>query len=424
MEHYDLIIAGAGPAGICAAIQSGRLGAKTLLVEKNGIPGGAITAAGIAEPGLFDAFGEQLIGGIGWELVASTLETEERELPDFSRPMVEALWKYQVKINPFLFACIAEKALLEANVRIAYHTMIAGAEQNNNSWDVSLCGKDGLYTVSGDMLIDCTGDANLTAIAGFEVVKDEVCQPGSANVVLSGIDHSKLDKETLAKAFIEAEKNGEIHYKDLGWFRTSAEQGNFLFLDRGGVNGNHIGFINACDSENKSAMECATHASILRAYRFLKKIKGMENLTISAFAPECGVRESRRIAGEYTMTKDDYLSGRSFDDALCYSFYYVDIHDMEKGLILEQISPGIRPQVSRQIMIPKGAVNFMAAGRIVSSDRPANSCLRIQASCMATGQVAAANAVCALQEKTAVGTVPVTMVKNILKQHGAIVPEN
>ena len=206
MEHYDLIIAGAGPAGICAAIQSGRLGAKTLLVEKNGIPGGAITAAGIAEPGLFDAFGEQLIGGIGWELVASTLETEGRELPDFSRPMVEALWKYQVKINPFLFACIAEKALLEANVRIAYHTMIAGAEQNNNSWDVSLCGKDGLYTVSGDMLIDCTGDANLTAIAGFEVVKDEVCQPGSANVVLSGIDHSKLDKEALAKAFIEAEK--------------------------------------------------------------------------------------------------------------------------------------------------------------------------------------------------------------------------
>jgi hypothetical protein len=75
-------------------------------------------------------------------------------------------------------------------------------------------------------------------------------------------------------------------------------------------------------------------------------------------------------------------------------------------------------------MIPKGAVNFMAAGRIVSSDRPANSCLRIQASCMATGQAAAANAVCALQEKAAVGTVPVTMVKNILKQHGAIVPEN
>ena len=134
------------------------------------------------------------------------------------------------------------------------------------------------------------------------------------------------------------------------------------------------------------------------------------------------MRESRRIVGEYTMTKDDYLSGRSFDDALCYSFYYVDIHDMEKGLILEQITPGTRPQVSRRIMIPKGAVRLMAAGRIVSSDRAANSCLRIQASCMAAGQAAGANTVCALRHGVAVGNAPLNEVRDVLRQNGAIVP--
>ena len=423
MENYDIIVAGAGPSGICAAIQTARLGAKTLLVEKNGIPGGAITSAGISEPGLFDAFGEQLISGIGWELVAETLRIEGRELPDFSRQMVEALWKYQVKINPCIFACVAEKAMLDSGVSISYHTMVGKAVEKNDSWELTLCGKDGLFEVSGEMLIDCTGDANLTKLAGYEVVAGDVCQPGSANVVLTGIDESRIDHEAMAAAFAEAEKTSAIHYKDLGWFRSAAEQGKFLFLDRHGVNGNHIGFINAADSEKKSAMECAAHASILRAYKFLKQQKGLENLSISSFSPECGVRETRRILGEYTMTKDDYLGGRSFADALCYSFYYVDIHDMEKGLILEQITPGTRPQMSRRIMIPKGAKRLMAAGRIVSSDRAANSCLRIQASCMASGQAAGANVFCALQTGTAVGDAPLEMVKKVLRDHGAIVPE-
>lgn len=424
MKNYDVMIAGCGPAGICAAIQAGRLGAKTLLVEKNGIAGGTITAAGIAVPGLFDAFGEQLISGIGWELVAETLRTEGRELPDFSREMVDALWKYQVEINPFIFACVAEKALLECGVEIAYHTMLAKVAEFPESWQVTLCAKDGLYDISAAMLIDCTGDGNLTALAGYQVMADAVCQPGSANVVLDGIDYEKINAAALSEAFLQAEAAGEIHYKDLGWFRNQVENGSFLFLQRGGTNGNHIGFINAADSPQKSAMECAAHASVLRAYKFLKRQKGLENISIKSFAPECGVRESRRICGEYIMTKDDYLSGRSFDDALCYSFYYVDIHDMEKGLILENITPGTRPQIPRRIMIPQGATKLMAAGRIVSSDRPANSCLRIQASCMATGQAAGANAVCALKHHSPVGGAPLDEVKEILRQHGAIVPEN
>ena len=89
MEHYDIIIIGGGVAGLCAAIQAARGGARTLLVEKNGMPGGTMTMADVAVPGLFSAWGRQVIAGIGWELVRKTLETEGRPLPDFSQPSRE-----------------------------------------------------------------------------------------------------------------------------------------------------------------------------------------------------------------------------------------------------------------------------------------------------------------------------------------------
>ena len=104
MKRYDVSVLGAGPAGICAALQSARLGASTLLIEKNGIPGGTITNAGVAIPGLFYAYGKQIIDGIGWELVRKTLLENGDPLPDFSRKMTEQVWTYAVEINPFLFA--------------------------------------------------------------------------------------------------------------------------------------------------------------------------------------------------------------------------------------------------------------------------------------------------------------------------------
>ena len=119
MEHYDIIIIGGGVAGICAAIQAARGGARTLLVEKNGMPGGTMTMADVAVPGLFGACGRQIIAGIGWELIRQTLETEGRPLPDFSLPMTQRHWHYQIDVNPLLFAALAERALLDAKADAA-----------------------------------------------------------------------------------------------------------------------------------------------------------------------------------------------------------------------------------------------------------------------------------------------------------------
>ena len=128
MERFDIAVFGAGPAGICAAIQAARGGARTLLVEKNGCVGGAISSAGVAVPGLFDAWGRQVISGVGWELVRKTLEANGDPLPDFSRRMTGDFWRGQIPVNSFLFVAIAEEELVRAGVTVRYHTMPGAAE--------------------------------------------------------------------------------------------------------------------------------------------------------------------------------------------------------------------------------------------------------------------------------------------------------
>ena len=112
--------------------------------------------------------------------------------------------------------------------------------------------------------------------------------------------------------------------------------------------------------------------------------------------PEVGFRESCRIEGETVITIDDYTSGRVFDDAVCYAFYPVDLHS-RSGVTPRPLARGTVPTVPLRALVPKGSRNIMAAGRCVSSDRLANSGLRVQASCMAMGQAAGATAALAVR---------------------------
>ena len=107
-------------------------------------------------------------------------------------------------------------------------------------------------------------------------------------------------------------------------------------------------------------------------------------------APECGIRETVTIQGEATITHEDYVSGRLWQDAVCYSFYPIDLHYARGGGIdTRPLQPGTVPTVPRGALVPRGSRRLLAAGRCLSSDREANSALRVQATCMACGQAAA-----------------------------------
>ncbi len=110
-QQVDVVVVGGGTAGTIAAIQAARAGAKTVLIEHGSQLGGTTTVGGVAFPGLFHAWGKQIISGIGWELVEQAVKMDGGELPDFARP-TRRHWEHQVLVNPFLYSILAEEACL------------------------------------------------------------------------------------------------------------------------------------------------------------------------------------------------------------------------------------------------------------------------------------------------------------------------
>lgn len=418
-ENFDVVVAGGGSAGLCAALQCAREGLKTLLVEKTGICGGAITLAGISYPGIFGVCGRQIIAGIGWELVHAALAEMNAPEPDFSRCNDGGNANGHIAINGFVFAALADQALIKAGAQVLFHTMPAAMKREENAWRITLCDKDGLHDIRCQIAIDCTGDANLVKMAGAAYREPEICQPGSLSVKVEGRpgalpENACLDE--LKQEYLAAVERGELCASDFGW------SGDFSLGPLFGNNCNHICGINAADSRRKTALEMAGRERVLRVLRFFRKQKGFENLSYILHSAECGVRETRTIIGEETVNGEDYIAGRKFPDAVCHAFYPVDLHDAQRGLIYQKLPAGVIPTVPRGALVPKGEQNLLAAGRILSSDRIANSGLRVQAVAMATGQAAGALAVLRHRMKLPTMQLPMAEVRALLEKHNAIVP--
>ena len=415
MKHYDVLVIGAGPAGIAAAIQAGRAGSTCAVVEKNGMPGGAITAAGIAAPGLFAVAGKQIIAGIGWELAVKSLRECGMPEPDLTQ-WDPVFWKNQIDINPVVFAAVCDREMLEAGVEILYHTMPGALKNEETFWRVTLCGKEGLYDVAANILIDCTGDANAVSLAGCETVEPPQCQPGTYSVRLSGTKSTRSEEE-LAEIFARECRKGSVRPSDLGWSKGFST----LFYERSGINGNHIAIQRAYTSEGRTRAEIEGRASVLRAYRFGKLQGGCTDLQMDFASWECGIRESRTIVGETRVTDDDYRSGRRFPDALCYAWYPMDRHEFD-FINARPLDPKVIPTVPRGALLPKGARRIAAAGRIISAEEGAIAGLRVQAVCFATGQACGAMAHLAVSRGQEMKDLPLADIRQLLRTHGAIVP--
>ena len=417
MDQYDVVVVGGGTAGTVAAIQSGRAGARTLLVEKNGMLGGTLTVGGVNFPALFYAWGRQVIAGIGWELVTATLGETDGDLPDFSD--VEAPhWRHHISVDKAVFAALADEAVLGAGVEMLLHAMIAGAAWNGDGWDVTVCTKSGLQPVRCRVLIDCTGDANAVSLAGFPVDQPDECQPGTLALRIGGYDVDALDMERISDAYKAAVREGVLNETDL-WQGLDAAPG---FLRGHGRNSNHVVGIYAATSEDRTQAEIEGRRLLLRLYRFFRSQPGLEGLRIEEICPEVGIREGGIIRGKKTITHDDYWGGRVWDDAVCYSFYPIDLH-LPVGVDTRRLPGGVVPTIPRGAMLPEGSRGLVAAGRCISGDRLANSAYRVEATCMATGQAAGAMAALSAERGVDVEALPIGDVHDLLRAHDAVVPD-
>ena len=414
--NVDVLVVGGGSAGHVAAIQAGRMGAKTVLLERNSQLGGTTTTGGVNFPGLFHAWGKQVISGIGWELVAKSVEIDGKELPNFSK-VPKSHPEHQVLINAELYTLLAEEACLDAGVSLAYYQFPQEVVESKEGWLVNVVGQGVQYQLRCRQIIDCTGGASVVGMLGFERRWSEVRQPGTHVVTYTGFDYDVVRENAalIQKMYDEAFAKGTLQKGDTWSGRIMGT----IMSTRGG--NNHIFGADSTNAATQTQTNLAGRKCVLRVLKFLKSIPGGENATIGIMRNETASRETFRIKGETTLTVNDYTSGRIFDDALSYSFYPIDLHD-EHGVKPKPLAHGTVPTIPLRALIPKGSKNLIVAGRCLSSDRLANSAARVQASCMGMGQAAAVTAALAARMNTTPLGVPLADIRQDLKTYHAIVP--
>ncbi|MCP4449852.1 MAG: FAD-dependent oxidoreductase [Planctomycetes bacterium] len=375
----DVLVVGGGAAGTIAAIQAARAGAKTVLIERGTQLGGTTTTGGVSFPGLFDAWGKQIIAGIGWELVRDSVALDGGTLPDFSK-VPQHHWQNQVRVNPFLYAILAEEKCEQAGVQIAYYEFPQATTPTDTGWQVDCAGFGTQRRVQCKQIIDCTGGAEVVGMLNLPRLREEETQPGSMLFMLD-------------KANSPGRPNGP---------------GSGLL--------NSL-YVHGADS---SSSRTVTEANLKGRRAVLDQVRRSKK-RLMHLQPEASFRESYRIQGETVIRVEDYTAGRVFDDAVCYAFYPVDLHNRD-GVKPKPLVRGTVPTIPLRALVPKASRHIMVAGRSVSSDRLANSGLRVQASCMAMGQVAGVTAALAVQKHTTPLNVPLGDIRALLLKHDAIVP--
>jgi hypothetical protein len=250
-----------------------------------------------------------------------------------------------------------------------------GDARSKKGWQVDCAGFGTKRRILCRQIIDCTGGAEVVGLLGFNRLREEERQPGSFLYML-----------------------GEAHEP--------------------GRNQIHRLYVHGADSTNSRT---ATQANLAGRKSILEKVR-QEKKRLMHLQPETGFRESYRIEGETMVTVNDYTTGRVFDDAISYAFYPVDLHT-RAGVKPEPLKPGVTPTIPLRALIPKGSRDLIVAGRCVSSDRLANSGLRVQAACMGMGQAAGVAAALASKAGSTPLEVPLDEIRQKLREHGQIVPE-
>lgn len=420
----DVLVAGGGPAGVVAAVQAARAGASVLLIEKCGQLGGTTTSGGVDFPGLFHAWGRQVIAGAGWEWVARAVREAGGAMPDFTQWRGVRHWRQQIRVNAPVYAAVADDLVKDSGARLLLHSMPAAvASDPDGGWRVALCCKEGLRVARARVLVDCTGDANLVRLAGLPTRRNERLQPGTLVMRASGYDFDKLTAQELARMeadFAAAVASGAMRRSDFQ--ARERPVAGFLF-GRGG-NSMHVPGVDGSTSEGRTEAEVRARAAMLRIVRFFRGYPFMGDFRIEWCAPECGIRETVTIEGELEVAAADYVSGRRWPDAVCHSFYPIDVHstDGKGGIDTRPLAEGIVPTMPLRALLPKGGRNLIVAGRCACGDQESSSAFRVQASAMAMGQVSGAVAALAALGRCELRDVPLETLKCTLREHGAIVP--
>ena len=436
--EYDLVVAGGGPGGSAAAICAARLGLKVLLVEATGCLGGMGTS------GLVNAFdpmanGERmLVGGYMRELV-ETLYSR-----GFLQPGIDPdTWrKKYLNWTPFSaegLKLILDELAIKAGVEIRFFTKVIDADaENNKIRGVILNSVEGYEYIRAKTFIDATGDAVLTQLCGAPYreagIDTDKVMPSTLACLFSGMDWAKPSPSFQNP---EGVKLIEEEY----------EAGNFIQVDRllvgisqvgrttGYLNGGHIFGLYPTKVKDLTDGMILGRKIARDNEKFLKKYSpSCADFELTATASIMGVRESRRILGEYELNYDDFMARRQFPDQICVYNKYIDIHayDTSKEQYENFLkykdktgrhNPGECFGLPYSILVPKGWENLWAAGRCNSSDVEVHGSIRVMPAAAMMGEAAGTAAAQSIKTGQPACDLNTKQLVETLREKGAYLPQ-
>ena len=441
--NCDVAIIGGGPAGVAAALCAARTGADTVLVERYGFLGGMSTAALVYPWMTFHtAVGEQVIRGVAQEIVDRLAAVGAS--PGHLRDTVGFTFTL-TPFDPEVYKLLAFDMLREAGVRLIMHTSLAEAEAGGGRIRrVRLLSRGRMYRLAASVFVDATGDAELSDMAGAKCEygnEEGKVQPMTMKFRMRGVNGEAI-KDYMKRHpedFYERTPFAELDKLPLtgvsGFYRKWKEAGAELGIPRDGVlffmgpredealiNTSRVSGLDPTDPDDLTTAEMEGRRQIFKLAEFFRRhIPGFERAEIAQTGVQIGVRETRRVVGDYVLNGRDVLDARRFDDVIARSGYPIDIHNPTgTGLTARFIREGGAYDIPYRSLVAQSLENLLLAGRCISTTHEAQATTRLTPSCMATGQAAGtAAALAAAHAKGAVRQVPIRMLQARLLKDGA-----